>query len=637
MADVHVPDLKSSDADPKVTEVYRLLRVYAADKDRKAWLSRRDEAWKAMGNEMWTDSEKESIRKQGQEPLVFNLINKGVQGSCAIVTDQKPEVSFLPIGSGDLYIAELLKRAHDVVWNKNAGSDTTYDCVEEAKVGGLGWIEARFDETLGPFGSNVFTSEDPEAVYFDAKSRARDFSDTPIIKAVLRPRSWAKDFYPEIKPEDLFIQTTDAELKGGTSSGLTGQDNYAAGERRDSTERPDEEPLEVWEIAAYMLKVREVRVIRIPLEGEPGGMQVLRVPDDVEDVDAYAARFPGATVKTYRKERRVLRYIVGKKLVEEKDNPFGEDAEGNSVCPLIPLRAQRTRTAYPMAPVTYALPINRERNKRRLQFSFAVSQNNNAPIMEPTGMVKWVGPDGTPGVPGTPGTRGQYTNTLAPGAVYRLTPGTFDASKFLQLEGQAVQDVNDQFDMHDVMKGKVPQGQSGASGRMILALQDMGGMMSKPFLRRLESTLVSLAKVNVGLILKHWTIANWMRLLEDEEMATMAPEEPTGRIPQDSAEMRQTQRNKWLEAIEKIRPLDENMPPAISLLDLDVRMVAGSSAPTNRIARMQAAIELTQAGIYDAEAALQYIDDPEKDRIVQRLKAKEEAMMQAEMMKKAGA
>ena len=45
-------------------------------------------------------------------------------------------------------------------------------------------------------------------------------------------------------------------------------------------------------------------------------------------------------------------------------------------------------------------------------------------------------------------------------------------------------------------------------------------------------------------------------------------------------------------------------------------------------------IEKVKAGIYDAEAALEYDDDPNKDKIIARLKAKEEAAIRAGAFKK---
>jgi hypothetical protein len=91
---------------------------------------------------------------------------------------------------------------------------------------------------------------------------------------------------------------------------------------------------------------------------------------------------------------------------------------------------------------------------------------------------------------------------------------------------------------------------------------------------------------------------------------------------------------KWRDALDLIRPADPTAPPGISLLDVDVRVAAGSTMPTNRLSRAALAMDMVKIGIYDPQAALEYLDDPKKDQIVARLEAKQQAQMQAEMVKK---
>jgi hypothetical protein len=87
--------------------------------------------------------------------------------------------------------------------------------------------------------------------------------------------------------------------------------------------------------------------------------------------------------------------------------------------------------------------------------------------------------------------------------------------------------------------------------------------------------------------------------------------------------------SKWADAIEAIRPIDATKEPGFALEGLDVRIIAGSTMPTNRMAKQSVAIEMVKGGIYDPQAALDYIDDPKKDEIVARMKAKDEQMMAA--------
>jgi hypothetical protein len=170
---------------------------------------------------------------------------------------------------------------------------------------------------------------------------------------------------------------------------------------------------------------------------------------------------------------------------------------------------------------------------------------------------------------------------------------------------------------------------------------DMAGMMSKPFTRNLEAALERLGKVNMAIILRNWPRSMWERLIEEDERKTWEPEsaqkQPTpqemmnGPQPNQDQQKAQELSAKWEAALELIRPKDPTKEPGISLIDVDVRVTAGSTMPTNRMARAGLAMEMVKMGIYDPRAALDYIDDPKKDQIAARMEAKEQAMMQMKM------
>ena len=600
--------LRSKDVPDDVIEVYRKLKEFKDAQPRVKWIARRKEAWDAIENEMLTDTEKREIEDEKQTPLVINKINKGVQGSSAIVTDQSPEVKFHPIGSGDLYVAELLKRAHDVVWHKNEGLDETYGIVEETKIGGLGFFDVRHDPAKGfnpdpdkmSFGQIVFEEADPTTIYFDPKSRKRDFSDTDVIKAVKRSVKYVKEHYDGITDNDLLFELDlDDPQK---SEGVTGEDNYT----KDPDVIPDveQEKRMVWEVEAWMLKT----VKKYIADGE--------VYDAREE--AQEAVGDDGEVDLMVIDTREQRIIVGKKLISKLSNPHGTDADGDPVMSLIGLRAQRTRTAYPMSPTSYALPLNKEKNKRRMGFIRGVVDATDAPIVMDDSS-KWH--KGKHGLE----LRVSNTATITPS---RLQSGSANMVIYERLEDRADRDIDDQYDLQDVMRGKIPPGQDNIAGRTVLALQDMAGMMTKPFMRRLESSLIRLAEINIALILKHWVPEMWLQLIEDDEIGRWEPDEDKARREAEEKEPDEKGiQKKWKNALQEVTSGN------LSLIDLDVRITAGSSMPTNRIAKMAVAIDLAKVGIYDEEAALEYIDDPNRDKILLRLKRRQEAAAQAELMK----
>jgi hypothetical protein len=332
-------------------------------------------------------------------------------------------------------------------------------------------------------------------------------------------------------------------------------------------------------------------------------------------------------VKEYKSEKRVQRIIVGKKLISEEENPYGLDSDGDPVMPKILVPHDRSYTGFFTSPTYRAIEISKSRNKRRIQTILVISKNLDAPIITAQGY-KWV----------TDTVHGDVLEVPkdAPFPPSRLLPGTTSA-ELVNMEQRDEAAINDEFDMNDVMKGKLPPGVD--SGKLVIALQDQAGMMSTPFIGVLESVIEKAAKVIFSLMLKYWPREMWERLVDDDEKTSWQPAKDqkidpmTGEVvPPDPEDISM----KWLKALNTIKPEDPNEEPKIDLEGLDIRIVAGSTTPTNRMAKRMDATEMVKAGIYPPEIALEYVDDPLKDKAAAIIKNKEQMMMQAGMMKGAG-
>jgi hypothetical protein len=395
------------------------------------------------------------------------------------------------------------------------------------------------------------------------------------------------------------------------------------------TDLPEEKE-DVWEIEAHILK-KEIEYWLMTPTPEGGFSRKIFGKDQKAEAEAaHKANYQSQNCVLWKRlvEKREMRIICGKKLIKELANPHGIDSDGDPVIPVITLCPEKTRKGKPVSPTVFAKEASRERNKRRSQAIYVVSKNVDAPIVS-AGDYKWERDKVHGDV--------MKVDRSAPFAPTRLLPGTI-STEALNLERVAKEDVQDFYDMQDVMKGKVPTGDP--SGRTVLALQDMAGMMSKPFVRALESTLVRLGKANIAVILQNWQRPQWERLIEPDEMGSWVPKEqqkPPNPMEMMGGEQEKPDaeaiKGKWMQALELIKPSDPIKEGGISLVDVDVRVAAGSTMPTNRMARAAMAMELTKGGIYDAEAALDYIDDPKKDQIAARMKAKEQAMLAAGMTK----
>ena len=673
MPTVDIKRLENADTPQDVLDVYkRVKRYFTNDDDRKKWEENRKKNWKAaypLDTEeegIWTSAEKQAMRKKDQIPIGINDLAKGVQAACAVITSKSPGLNFSPFGSSDLYVAELFKRGWDYVLSRNGCPITFYEFVKEAKVGGLGTLEAKHDDSKGIYGKIVIDLLDPTTYYYDKKSKKRDHSDVNFGKAHQVTKKYALDTYEGLTDDDLKF---DAVLKDEDSDKakpdyVAGKDNYAIGESAKGLPETDKDEEEnVWEIEDWeLVKVKELWLV-IPSQNKPGEydqevyknnreieeagwmidasgknatkQNVAIVPDPMTGEPVQQMNTIDAVIWPRRVEKRTQRIVVGKKKISEETNPLGVDSDSEPILPIITLPHDRTLAGYPTNPTTRAYEISRSRNKRRMQSIYVVTKNIDAPIVMTSGS-RWVKDD----------VHGDWIEMAkdSPHPITRLIPGTSSA-ELVGMEQRDKEDISDEYDMPEVFRGKIPPGQSNIAGRTVLALQETVGVMSQPFTLALESSLEALGKVFAALALKVWPRKMWERLIEADEMQTWQPEQEKQIDPQTGqpAEPEPDAISaKWENALDRItgetvtgEPIDDK--DRIKMLEMDIKIVAGSTQPTNRMAKAGVAMEFVKAGIYDPQAALEYIDDPKRDEVIERLERRRqeeiEAIKQGEAVK----
>lgn len=669
---ININSVNKSDADPKVKEVYQELKRFRGAPERSEWLKRDSEGYKgAILNEMWSDQDKKDAKASGQDLISVNKLNKGIQGNAAIVTQNNPAIIIRPLRFEDPYIATLLGWGVDYVIRKNQGQDVIYDVVERKNIGGLGIFSTYHDSNKGIFGKTIFEADDPSIWYFDKESRKRDYSDTSLIKAQLRTKKWIKENYEGIEDKDLTFEKTMSpeDDPGVVTDTVTGADNYAINDDKvDPDVYGDEKDIkEVWEIEAHMLKVEREDWIIFKLDDSPDA-DAEKIDLKGQKIKEFIAEFTSKEGVEFAKhwprkvENRYLRIIVGKKLINQLDdngnevnetkNPYGLDSDGDPIVPGVPLISQKTRTAYPTCPTFYALPLNKSLNKRHAQEIYATSKTLNSPVVR-ADSTRW----GDPKQPDKPGNE-LIISQVGADKPYRLSPGEVNIANLRSIIASEGEDIDDQYDLPEILKGKVPKNFQGQmSGRLGLALQDTALMKANPALRGLESALVRVGKVILAIILKHWPRQMWDRLLREESRQTFAPEGSDEQKQLRQVEQQQTQqamqqepagmggmqpeqpeenpedaineqiKARWQEAIDKIEA------EGIKLIDLDVAITAGSTLPTNRMAREDLSIEKFKIGLFDRKAALEYSEDPKAKEISERMDEREQLLAQIESQK----
>jgi len=658
---IDLDKMKNAGVPQEVLDVYkRVKRDYVEDEHRIKWKEVRKKNWDAaypLDTEkqgIWTEKEKAAMTKKGQIPIGINDLAKGVQGSCAVITAKSPGLNFAPLGSGDLYMAELLKRAWDYVLARNGGPSTFYDFVQEAKVGALGCIEVKHDPAKGIYGKVVINELDPTTYYFDKRSKDRNHLDVSFGKAHLVTRKHALDTYEGLKEDDLDFSPIEKEADeaAGKPDYIKGLDNYTRDTGRSDGPTADKDDEEnIWEIEDWeLVKVKELWLM-IPSSEEPGEFdrEIYKTEKEIEEqgwkIDGKKAtketespnpefnqetfmqgaaptitETAEAVIWPRRVEKRIQRIIIGKKLISTEENPLGVDSDGEPVLSIITLPHDRTLSGYPTCPTTRAYEISRSRNKRRMQSIYVVSKNIDAPIVMTSGS-RWVMDE----------VHGDYIEITkdAAFAPQRLRPGSTSA-ELVNMEQRDKEDISDEYDMPEVFRGKIPQGQTNIAGRTVLALQESVGVMSQPFTASVESSMERVGRAAAALMLKTWPKSTWLRLIEPDEMQTWQPEKEQ-EINPETGQPQKPEPNviqqKWMDALARI--LGEDGQEPMSMIDIDVKIIASSTRPTNRMAKQGVAMEMVRAEIYDAKAALDYVDDPKKDEIVERMERRREQELEA--------
>jgi hypothetical protein len=151
---------------------------------------------------------------------------------------------------------------------------------------------------------------------------------------------------------------------------------------------------------------------------------------------------------------------------------------------------------------------------------------------------------------------------------------------------------------HEVMQGIMPKGSP--SGITISQLKESLGPRLRKATRHFDWFLTNLAK-------------KLIELLEYEDPTTIF--QVLDKDQEGNNVTKQISVDEFLKNVSK-----EN-----------IRIVTGSTLPTSRTEKANLAIQYMQYGIYDQQAALTYLDDPQKGEIIQRANKEKEyqAIMQA--------
>jgi len=619
-------DSSASSKDPDVLYTEETLEKY--DQERELWSQKFIESNDFRNGKQWTKEQRQALEERGQAAIVINRMHPMIETAKAMLTSKRPQFRATGRDDSDRKVAKIFSDLFQWVWEKSSSDMELKQCIDDYYVGGLGYMyvyqNPHADMGKGEIGMK---SIHPLDVYVDPNSRDRYFKDAQhIMISKLIPDSEGLKIYPEF--EDIILSSEEERSDRYPSSNLANSLDQVMMEDLDrenddqvyreyierytkfktdmyhvfdTTNKYEcmltdkefddylEEPYFVLngvsdttivtdynEVQRLMKTYEETNgVYHMMMNSENGQPQIM-------PGEEHEGSIPNTTVlmelnikeKLYQEEqilankilcdRVELMVCVGGKMLYRRILPISE-------YPIVPMANIHNRNPYPESDVRLYRPLQEYINKIRSLIIAHASTSTNTKLLLPRGSVnkkqlemEW-GRAGTAVI--------EFDAELGQPIVAGPVPLP---NELYKNEAEAKHDLEYGFGIYEIMQG----GNDGAPStyRGTVAIDEYGQRRMKSRQDDLESMLNELAKRAVPLIQQLYTQEKIFRILE-----------PSG--TQKKYTINQELYDSYGRLIEKVND--------ITVGTYDIKVVAGSTLPSNRFAQFDYYMELYKAGLID--------------------------------------
>ena len=167
---------------------------------RKDWdVAAREDIDFYLGNH-FSAEELDELDSRNQSSMPMDRLYAAIEQFKAIVTSKQPKFSAIGREDSDSRLASVWKTILEYVWDKSDGNEVFKQVVHDYAVTGLGYFYAYLDRDAD-FGRGEvkFTYVDPFRVYVDPNSRHKYFDDASgIIVSTILTRQQLIDLYPQM-------------------------------------------------------------------------------------------------------------------------------------------------------------------------------------------------------------------------------------------------------------------------------------------------------------------------------------------------------------------------------------------------------------------------------------------------------
>jgi hypothetical protein len=571
-----------------------------------------------MGKQ-WTSEEVTALENRGQAPIVVNRIHPAVETVKALLTSKKPSFMASAREDSDNKIAKVYDSIFEYIWDISDGQSQFRSIIDNRDVGSMGYAFV-YQDVLADSGRGEvkFISLEPLDVYVDPHSRDRLFDDAENI---IISREYTKEQAKKYKP--LYSNIIDGITDGS-------QNDYPITDRSDdnsvifSGSELIDDDTSIDKVRGYeryqMVFTTKHRVYdksngKEQLLNRREFEQYLQIPayvlmgkifrdqqevNQVLEMLAQKGQNPEVTVLTNQEliQQKVIEVVnircknirvicvMGDQLFYVRELPSNLDKY-----PIVPFPCLHTGTPFPTSEVRMVKPLQEYINKIRSLIIAHASTSTNVKVLIPRGSAdiaeleqKWA----------RPGTFIEFDP--GEGQPVPVPPAPLP-NELYHNERQAMEDINHQFGIYEMMMGDAQSAPQ--TYKATISLDDYGQRKIRSKLADIESSLRRIAEVMIPFIQQLYTQEKTIRLVQPNNSITEI-----------------TLNHQLVD--DKTKEIKE-IQNDISKGNYDVKVITGSTLPSNRYAELELHMEAYKAGIIDQQEVLKKTDIYDKEGILERI------------------
>jgi hypothetical protein len=534
-----------------------------------------------LGNH-YTDEESIALQEVGQGDFVIDRVYAAVDKLKSLLTSKNPRFSAIGREDSDTKMAQVWRTILEYVWDLSDGDMQFKNAVHDYAVSGLGYFFV-YTDTESDFGRGdvKFTYVNPFRVYVDPASRDRYFDDSSaILLSTILTKSQILNLYPQLEE---FIEDIDS-MNNEEDYPSSGKKNSSKSFTPDVVKDFDRGGFERYRILERFEKIK-VPFYRL-FNKQNGEEKVVSLSEYEQVLEENSHLIESGLVEAVEVLQTRVRNVatVGQYLLYDQ-------VLNCDIYPIIPVPNIWTNTPYPKSDVTKVKDSQRLINKL---FSLTLSHAQSSAglkLLVPEGSVDDVGE--------------LERNWANPNAVVEYNPEFGEphfpapqplAAEFYHLIDRVEHYIDLNFGIPELMQGFRESAPDTVRGTAMLS--EMGESRGKSKLRDIEGSLTRLGKCIYAMAKGHYNFRKTFRIVQ-----------PNNDLTEFTVNNRM-----YDDKTNELMSIEND----ITIGQHDVRIISGSTLPSNKVAEYNMYLEAYKLNLVDDVEVLKKTEIFDKEGVLKR-------------------